>query len=96
MGSEAGGASVSSSSDEAESAGSSREKSSIDAGSEGDVMEVGERRFACWSGGCAGPGELFLSLLLPFWVVVVVLVIECWVVVVLIECRVGRFGVDLE
>ena len=85
MGSEAGGASVSSSSDEAESAGSSREKSSMDAGSEGDVMEVGERRFACWSGGCAGLGALLLSLLLPFEVVVV-----------LIECRVGRFGVDLE
>ena len=87
MGSEAGGASVSSSSssDEAELPGESREKkSSIDAGSEGEVMEVGERRLECWSGGCAVLGEL-LSLVLP----------SCALVVVM-ECRVGRFGVDLE
>ena len=80
MGSEAGGASVSSSSDETELAGESREKSSIEAGSEGDVIEVGERRFACWSEGWAAEGEL---LMLPSWAV-------------LIEWRVGRFGVDLE
>jgi hypothetical protein len=81
LGREAGGASVSSSSsEETESAGESREKSSIEAGSEGDVIEVGERRFECWSGGCAVLGEL---LLLPSCVVVM-------------EWRVGRFGVDLE
>lgn len=84
MGREAGGASVSSSSsssEEAESAGESREKSSIDAGSEGEAMEVGERRFECCSGGCAE------SLLL---------VPPSCVLVVLIEWRVGRLGVDLE
>lgn len=86
MGSEAGGASVSSPSDEAESAGESREKSSMDAGSEGEVMEVGERRLACWSGGRAVPGELPL-LALPSCALLVVVVMEC---------RVGRFGVDLE
>jgi hypothetical protein len=79
LGSEAGGASVSSSSDEAESAGESREKSSIEAGSEGDVMEVGERRVACWSG-CWAAGELAV---LPS-------------LILLIEWRVGRFGVDFE
>jgi hypothetical protein len=79
LGSEAGGASVSSSSEEAESAGESREKSSIEAGSEGDVMDVGERRF---SGGCAVLGELLF--VLP----------SC--VLVLMEWRVGRFGVDFE
>lgn len=84
MGSEAGGASVSSSSDEAESAGESREKSSMDAGSEGEVTEAGERRLACWSGGCAVLGDLSL-LALP----------SCALLVVM-ECRVGRFGVDLE
>ena len=80
MGREARGASVSSP-EETESAGESREKSSIDAGSEGDVIEVDERRFACWSGGCVVLGELLV-------------LSSC--VVVLIECRVGRFGVDLE
>jgi hypothetical protein len=84
LGSEAGGASVSSSSssEEAELAGESREKSSIEAGSEGDVMEVGESRFACWSEGCAVLGDL--------------LVFPACVVVGVMEWRVGRFGVDLE
>jgi hypothetical protein len=77
LGSEAGGASVSYSSEETEAAGESREKSSIDAGSEGEGMEVGERSVACWSAVVSG------LLVLP----------SC---VVLIEWRVGRFGVDLE
>jgi hypothetical protein len=82
LGREAGGASVSSSSEETESAGESREKSSIEAGSEGDVIEVGERRVVCWSGRCGGwvVGELVVVLSL----------------IVLIEWRVGRFGVDFE
>lgn len=57
----------------------------MEAGSEGEVMEVGERRLACWSGGCAVLGEWLLLLALPSCVLVVVM-----------ECRVGRFGVDLE
>ena len=52
----------------------------MDAGSEGDVIEVGERRFACCSGAIV-EGES--------WVLA-----SC--VVVLMEWRVGRFGVDLE
>jgi hypothetical protein len=64
LGSEAGGASVSSSSEEAESAGESREKSSIEAGSEGDVIEVGERRVALGSGNwLAGKLVVLLSLI---------------------------------
>jgi hypothetical protein len=78
LGSEAGGASVSSSSspEETESVGESREKSSIEAGSEGEVIEVGERRSALWSDCCD-----------------LLVVLSC---VVVIEWRVGRFGVDLE
>ena len=57
----------------------------MEAGSEGEVMEVGERSFACWSGGRAVLGEVSW-LVLP----------ACVVVVVLVEWRVGRFGVDLE
>ena len=81
MGREARGASVSSP-EETESAGESREKSSIEAGSEGEGLELGERRSCCWRGS---------------WLVgvTVVLVLLSWVVV-LIECSVGRLGVDLE
>ena len=85
MGREARGASVSSP-EEGESAGESREKSSIEAGSEGEGLEVefelGERRSCCWRGS---------------WLVgvMVVLVLLSWLVV-LIECSVGRLGVDLE
>lgn len=73
---------------EAESAGenvvgswASREKSSIEAGSEGDVMaSVGERRFGS---GCAAVGVALAVLWLLSRAVV-------------IEWRVGRFGVDFE
>lgn len=81
MGREARGASVSSP-DEAESWGESREKSSIEAGSEGEGLELGERRSCCWREG---------------WLVgvmVVLVLVSCWVV--LIECSVGRLGVDFE
>jgi hypothetical protein len=83
LGREARGASVSSP-EEGESAGESREKSSIEVGSEGDGLEVelGERRSCCWR------GSWFVG-------VMVVLVLLSWVVV-LIECSVGKLGVDFE
>lgn len=75
------------SSSEAESPGekvrascASRAKSSIDAGSDGEVMSSGERR--PWSGRVL-VGVALAVLESLFWLEVM-------------ECRVGRFGVDFE